>query len=66
MTFNNEQCYANCLLKGEQVVVCSLQHKKSHQTKQKEVNLAYALIDITQVSGWAAAALASRPNYKVV
>jgi hypothetical protein len=66
MTFNDEQCYANCLLKGEQVVVCSSRHKKSHQTKQKEVNPAYALMDITQVSGRAAAALASRPDHEVV
>jgi hypothetical protein len=32
-------------------VVYSLRHKKLHQTKQKEVNLAYALMDITQVLG---------------
>jgi hypothetical protein len=30
MTFNNKQCYANCLIKGEQVTVRSSRHKKSY------------------------------------
>jgi hypothetical protein len=58
MSFCSEHCHANCLLKGEPVLVYSSRHCKKRNVKEDTSNAAYASMDIEKISGLGAAAMA--------
>jgi hypothetical protein len=64
MSFRDEHCFANCLAKGQPVLVHSSRHKKKKRVV--ETNPAYAMFDIHHVSGRAAAMMAKRAGHDAI
>jgi len=65
MLFKSEHYHANYLIYSKIVLVYSNYHKKNWPS-YKEVNPAYALIDIQYISGIATAKIATRKDYELV